>query len=104
MSSLQHTLNLLNHRQAVSFQKYAQKAINRANQSRPEFGEYLGGTSTVINGVSTAIVKTSSGSTKRVMVFGSNQALAGRKVVIINPKNSSISAIQGLPAGRNRAV
>lgn len=103
MNDLQHALNLLNQRQALSFQKYAQKVNARINQVKPETGTYLGGNSAVINGVPTAIVKTKTG-TKRVMVFGSNQALPGRQVVIIKPKNSSIAAIQGLPAGRNRAV
>ena len=102
-NDLQHALNLLNQRQALSFQKYAQKAIVRANQVKPETGEYLGGNSAIINGVPTGIVRTRTG-TRRVMIFGSNQALPGRQVVIIKPRNSSIAAIQGLPAVRNRAI
>lgn len=101
-SDLRRAFELLERRQAASFQKYAQRAMANIAKaaSKPVTGKYLGTSSEVVNGKQVGIFANSSGGTFKALIHGSSQINPLEEMQVYKVKNSLYMMAVTKPAGQ----
>lgn len=100
-SDIRKAFELLEKRQAATFQKYAQKAMARLEEAatKPVRGKYLGTSGEVVNGKQVGIFANSSGGTFKALIYGSSQINPMEEMTLLKAKNTMYLMAFNKPSG-----
>lgn len=100
-SDLRKAFELLERRQAFTFQKYTQKAMARLDKaaSKGTSGKFLGYANETVDGQRVGVFANESGGTFKAIIYGANQIVAEKQMMLYKIKNSMYMAAIGKPSG-----